>query len=321
MDDRSTDSAAPHPGPLVAVCVITFQRPTGLRRLILSLAALDLDTVSARLELNIVDNDAARSAEPVCTELAAVVPFPINYAVEPRRGIPIARNRSVALMAPQADFAAFVDDDETMPPDWLTRLLRVQRIYGADVVAGPVLPKFFTPPPAWAVAGRFFELTRHRTGARLDRAYTNNTLVRAAVLHRMDHLFDERLVYTGGSDTELFRRVHQHGYSIIWADDALVYDWVPATRVTVRWVLQRAFRFGVMTPRHEQCINPGLRSTARIAAIGCYRVLKGALLLVPSGFFARHCVVTSLRHICYGAGMLAGCLGLRYDEYRRTHGI
>ena len=211
---------------LVSLCAATFRRPDGLDRLVRSLARVQLSKSQVALELHVVDNDPDGSAETVCSDLHPEVPFPINYHIEPRRGIPYARNRSVAMIAPEADFAVFVDDDETVEPDWLEQLLRVQREYDADVVSGPVLPRFLSTPSPWIVKGRFFEHDRHQTGDRVDRAYTNNTLVRVEVLRRMAPQFDERMVLSGGSDKQFFRRVHEAGYRMVWANDAIVYEWV-----------------------------------------------------------------------------------------------
>jgi glycosyltransferase involved in cell wall biosynthesis len=306
--------------PLVSICVITYRRPEGLKRLISSLAKLESGEHSARIELNVVDNDPGESARDICCQAGGDAPFAVDYAVEPKRGIPFARNRSVAMITPEAEFAVFVDDDETVASNWLDELLRVQRDTNADVVAGPVLPEYLVPPPSWVVRGRFHELTRHPTGARVNRAYTNNTLIHTALLRQMGPPFDERLALTGGSDTHFFRRVHEAGYKIVWADEAVVFDCVPPSRMTLRWILQRAFRLGVMTPFIEHDVFPGFQTAAKIVAIGCYRVLKGVVFLPLSWPFGRHLTATYLRHICYGAGMLAGAVGFRYDEYRETHG-
>jgi succinoglycan biosynthesis protein ExoM len=319
VDGAATRSAQPQT-PLVSLCVITFRRPVGLSRLVRSVARLDFPADLARIELNVVDNDADGSAKSICATLAQEVDFPLKYAVEPRRGIPFARNRSVAMIDPQAEFAIFVDDDEAVTPGWLKELLRVQQRHAADVVAGPVLARFLHTPPAWIVRGRFFELPRHATGTRIDCAYTNNTLVRVSALRKMKPLFDERLALTGGSDTHLFRRVHKAGFKMVWADDALVHDYVPASRMTVGWLVQRAFRHGALTPIIARVVRPSRGVATHWFGVAMYRIAKGLLFLPASWLFGRHHLVRCLRCAAYAAGVLAGWYGMRYDEYRRTHG-
>ncbi len=304
----------------MAICVITLRRPDGLRRLIESLTTLTFPTHPARIELIIVSNDADQNLDALSADLRRLTDLPLRCAIEPRRGIPFARNRSVALVPEEADFALFVDDDETVTPNWLDELLRVQAEHNADVVAGPVVPHFMQTPPDWIIRGRFLELHRHHTGATIDRAFTGNALVRTTVLRNMSPPFDERLALTGGSDTHFFRRVHAAGYHMVWADEAIAYDWVPPSRITTHWILQRAYRYGVNTPLIEKAVGRASLVVPRTALIGVYRILKGTIFLLPSLFLGRHQVVTYLRHICYGAGMLAGLCGSRYDEYQRTHG-
>ena len=88
----------------------------------------------------------------------------------------------------------------------------------------------------WVEEGGFFESPRHTTGARIDYAFTHNVLVRTAALAGMDTLFDERMALTGGSDAEFFRRFARTGHRIVWADEALVFEWVPATRSRLRCI-------------------------------------------------------------------------------------
>ena len=61
------------------------------------LAGLTFDkTGTPDLRIAVVDNDAAGSARALCEKFALSFPWPLTYRVEPRRGIPFARNASVA---------------------------------------------------------------------------------------------------------------------------------------------------------------------------------------------------------------------------------
>src|SRR3712207_4691208 len=67
----------------VAVCVITYRRPEGLRRL---LGALD-DLIFKKSEVPdikivVVDNDPAGSALAVCEDMAPALKWPIEYRTE-----------------------------------------------------------------------------------------------------------------------------------------------------------------------------------------------------------------------------------------------
>jgi succinoglycan biosynthesis protein ExoM len=305
----------------VSVCVATYRRPQGLARL---LAGLDRATFElhppSELEVVVVDNDAERSAEALCREVGGRFRWRLEYVVETRRGIAHARNRAIQRASPLADFIAFVDDDEVPAPSWLDELLRAQATCRADVVFGPVLPYFETDVPPWILEGRFFERRRYPTGHRLEYGGAGNSLISAPLLRERGFRFDERLGLTGGEDTLMFRRMSRAGYTMVWADRAIVHEWIPPSRATARWVLQRAYRLGTTWSFCERDLDPSISHVLARTVRGLGRVALGASLLLPGTLRGRQGVLKSAREVCFGLGSLAGIGGLRYEEYRRTHG-
>ena len=302
----------------IAICVLTYKRPDSLARLLAGLNELTFRGEPSNGRIIVVDNDEDGSAEETCRRWEQQLRWPLTYVIERRRGIAGARNTALDR-ADDAEWICFIDDDEVPEPNWLDELMRVQQEHAADVVTGPVVPGWSGPVPEWIRRGGFFDPPRHATGKQLTRAYTGNVLFRSEIV-RSGLRFDERLGLTGGEDRDLFERVAAAGYKIVWADDAVAVELVPPTRMRARWILQRAFRYGIMTPPIERSLGGRPLTDVRLLAVGCYRVLKGTFFLPLTWPFGRHLSVTYLRHICYGAGMLAGWFGLRYHEYRRTHG-
>lgn len=92
----------------VTIAVCTFERQKDLACLLESLLALE---ISHRIDASVivVDNDGARSAEPVVSAFAARCPWLVRYVSEPEPGIPIARNRR----SPRPGGKAF-------SPSWMT---------------------------------------------------------------------------------------------------------------------------------------------------------------------------------------------------------
>jgi succinoglycan biosynthesis protein ExoM len=305
----------------VAVCIITYRRPEGLRRVLNSLAAQVFDDPPPELRVVVVDNDEEASSKQVCEALRSEMPWAIDYEVEPRRGIPFARNRCIQCARPGVHCLAFVDDDEEPEPGWLAEMLRVQAAYDADVVTGPVLPRFSGEVPRWALDGRLFDRLRHPTGTLRDRAFTGNVLFRAEIFDGVRPHFDERLALTGGSDTHFSRRLHAAGCSIVWADRAEVYETVPASRLSARWVFQRAYRIGTTNGFIARDLSSFPAAAATVVPFAVYRVLIGMAQAAAGWAVGRHRVISGVRQICYGAGMLVGLFGGRFDEYRRTHSV
>lgn len=306
----------------VAVCVITYRRPEGLKRL---LEALDRQTFvktvpAPEVEIVVVDNDPEGSAASGLE--SASVRWLLRSQVEPRRGIPQARNTAVAgALAGGADFVAFVDDDEAPEPCWLDELLRVQRERGADAVAGPVLRHFDEPPPEWILAGGFFDKKRYADGESLMYVDTANSLVRRELLEGRDKPFDERLAFTGGEDTHFFLRAHRDGRRMVWADGAAVRELIPTSRANAGWVFRRAYRLGNSLAFCEVDLDPSWRTFALRAAKALARIIRALLILPASPLLGgRGRAARSLHDICRGVGMLAGLAGFSHEEYRRTHG-
>jgi succinoglycan biosynthesis protein ExoM len=302
----------------VALCVCTYRRPAGLRRLLDAVGRLRTERVGA-LEIVVVDNDPDGSARATCEQMADGMPFILRYVHEARRGISFARNRAVAEAA-QAEWIAFLDDDEEPESEWLDELLRVQVQYAADVVAGPVPPKYEAPAPRWVLRGRFHEAPRYPTGTPLPYADTGNVLVRASLFREFPAPFAPSLALAGGEDTHFFLRVAGAGHRIVWADEAVAWEWVPPSRVRLPWLLRRAFRRGNTWALLERELSPSPRVLALRILRGGGRIVRGAVLLPISAFRGWHAVVETLRGMCFGAGSLAGVAGYRYDEYRTTHG-
>lgn len=304
----------------VAICIITFQRPKGLRAALEAVNAQAFESERPDLRVVVVDNDPEGSARAVCDAMRETMSIPVDYAVEPRRGIPFARNRCIEIARPGADWISFIDDDEEPAPGWMAELLRIQREHQADVVTGPVVPRFVGEVPRWAEKGQFFHRVRHATGTRRDRAFTNNVLFRADIFDRVAPHFDERMAMTGGSDSHFSQRVARAGFRIVWADEAEVTETFPASRITARWVYQRAYRIGTTSAFVARDIQPLPAALAVILPRAVVQLVPGAVMATVGWLAGRHHGIRGVRRVCYGAGMLVGLVGGRYEEYRQTHG-
>jgi GT2 family glycosyltransferase len=300
----------------VSVCVATLGRPQGLASLLGALELLELP-VGTELRVVVVDNDPRGSARAICAEAAERHAYALHYAIEKRRGISFARNAAIAAALRDSDFIAFTDDDAMPEPDWLAELLRVQDFYRAHVVTGPSLPRYEQPPPRWVSEGGFHEKPRHPTGTRCSVAHTGNALVRTSVFECLERHFDESLALSGGEDVEFFARASAAGFQIVWADNAIVHESVPASRATLRWILQRAFRVGScaswVEARHRS------RSALRGLAHATYCIAKGAALACALPLRGRAAAAEGLRLCSFGLGRIAGACGHLHPEYRAVH--
>jgi succinoglycan biosynthesis protein ExoM len=301
----------------VAICICTFKRQELLRDLLSGIARLMFrKTQIPQIEIVVVDNDERASAREVCSTIP--YPWPIRYVVEPRRGITHARNRAIAE-ADLVDFIAFIDDDEVPSAQWLDELLWAQAEFAADVVSGPVLPRYAPDVVDWVKSGGFFEPRfSAKTGTVRNTCASNNVLIAAHVFKRVPR-FDEAFALSGAEDTNFFLRVSQAGYKIVWSKEAVVFELVSAQRASVSWILRREYQTGNGWVFCEAGVDPRLRNWISRFCKACGHVVIGSAKavwwLVFSDKAAR---IRALQRVSLGAGMLAALVGHRFMAYQNA---
>jgi len=296
--------------PRVAVCIATYRRTELLADLLAALARLTFSKVHApEIEIVIIDNDRSRTAEDVCK--VEGYPWSIRYFCEPVRGIARARNRAIAEVT-DANFLAFVDDDELPGTTWLDELLWTQCQFQADVVSGPVLPAYTTAVPNWVRNGGFFRRPIFRSGEVVSLCSTNNVLIRSSVLFKVPG-FDELFNLSGGEDTHFFLRVRESGCRMVFSREAVVYETITEKRANVPWLLRRGYQSGNSWALCERKIEPGEAATRGLKGIG--HICRGLAHTLVSMWIGKSAIVRDLQELCAGAGMLAGVLGHRFQPY------
>ena len=306
--------------PEIVVAIPTFRRPTSLARL---LGALEKIQTDARLLVVVADNDPeGRAGYDLCRSICAHYRWPLDPIIAEQRGIAHVRNALVerALGYPGARLVAMLDDDEWPAPDWLMELLAVQQQTGADVVEGSVL--FETKPLQHHWASEFDGIRdmRRPTGPVAMLEGAGNLLVTRACLERLGApWFDPAFALSGGEDRDFFERVKAAGGTFAWADEAIAHATVPEKRLTLDWVLRRAYAIGNAEMRiflkHRPDVAARLAEYARIASA----LLLSPLLALLLAAVPRR-AADALRRFSRNAGKLAALMGWRYNAYAVPHG-
>jgi glycosyltransferase involved in cell wall biosynthesis len=303
--------------PSVILCVPTFRRPEGLRKL---LAHVERLSYAGRIEVIVVENDAElRAGAAIAEQVSRSFRFPLTCLVEPRRGHTYAYDRafvSACRASPAPDFVAVLDDDEYPDPNWLTEMIRVALEYDVEIVGGPVFP-VFDNPDHWLAKSGLYAPTRFATGPVPMIYGAGSMLIRRSTLeHYLDEPFLHEFAFTGGSDEEFFYRCHRDGRTFAWADGANVFETTPSSRATVGYLLRRMFRKGTGATRVERKFVGNIGGAVRRWCKGLGLIGSGALSLPITAFGGRRAMMRSLILAARGTGRIAAEFGILYEEYR-----
>ena len=133
-------------------------------------------------------------------------------------------------------------------PFWLTKLLSTMRDFAADIVVGPVRPRFPAGSPVSSYARRIYERDAQvATGEAVEWHGIGNALLRRDRCLAAAAPFDPRLGLSGGEDTVFLARLREQGRRTVWCAEAAVTEVIPQDKLATAYLLRRAFRMGQTT--------------------------------------------------------------------------
>ncbi len=306
--------------PKVLIGIATYKRPHMLRRLLRSLEKFETE---AEVEVLVADNDATgRDGLGVVEELrTSGYRFRIAGAPVEKQGLSYVRNALVELgfSNPAVGFLAMMDDDQWAEPHWLDACLKVQKETSADIVGAAVWPEFEIDPPKWALESQVYVLDTKTTGQVEMLTGNGGVLIsRNAIELLPPPWYDHEFAKTGGEDSDLFRRLQAAGARFARAADAIIHETFPASRVTLRWALSRAYRAG------NTDMRIALRYFGHAGKVAEAAKIFAAFAFAPVNFvlfiWSPGRRVDALCKLWRATGKVSAALGSRYHEYATIHG-
>ncbi len=269
------------------LCICTYRRPDGLKKLLDALPSLD---ESDALEVVVVDNDAECAGLAVCQNLPPHYPFKVHAMRQSEPGISAARNMATAqALILKPTLVAFLDDDEWPETQWLAELKRVQRQNNAAVVGGPTRPVFPKGTDAQLLKNPYYGADMGLPdGSACVLQAGGNFLIKAQALEPLAPVFfHPDFAHSGGEDLAFFMQLSQHGHTMYWANQAIVHEPVPESRLQDGWMRRRIINIHNSRVRVMTMLQPGLMPASirllKTVALGAVALVLSAIaLLVPA---------------------------------------
>ncbi|MDR3217908.1 MAG: glycosyltransferase [Dysgonamonadaceae bacterium] len=230
-----------HKATHFSVVICTYNRAKYLSATLESVARQSYS--AANFEIVIVDNNSTDTTEAVSLAFRDTYKdLNIRYFMEARQGISYGRNKGVSEA--KGEFIAFIDDDETIAPDYLHLLDRFFVDYpDAFLCGGPVVPVLEIAQPHWLspylmrpITGAYDKGKDIKIVKPKDYPGTGHATFRRDLFIRYGG-FNTELGRKGNSllgaeDKDFFLRLIQNGVKCYYFPGAVIYHHIPASKLT-----------------------------------------------------------------------------------------
>lgn len=207
-------------------------------------------------ECIIVDNnstdDTRQRVESVIAEHKSLN---LRYLFEPKQGLSYARNRGIAES--RGEIIAFIDDDETIVVDYVSRYVNLfERYPEAMAAGGRIVADYLSGRPRWMsqfvarpIANPLYHGDYIKPFPRGKHPGGGNMAVRREVFERIG-CFDTALGRSGdkligGEECDLFKRMMEHKMPIYYVPRALIYHRIPDEKLTEEYTTRLFHSTGV----------------------------------------------------------------------------
>ncbi|PRA80588.1 glycosyl transferase family A [Ochrobactrum sp. MYb29] len=317
----------------ICISIATRNRPKMLSNLFSSLAILHVPE-NTTVAFMIIENNFQPTLREAVEGFRILIPeHEIHYIVETTIGISPARNRALEdAIERDFDFLVYVDDDEVVEPDWLKNLLAERDRLDLDLAGSPVRPKpfdenlTFLQKLIWS--GIEHSSLKSERKCRLKCQSGQGDTIKIATGSWMGKLdffrktrlrFDTRLAITGGEDWHLWAQAKSLGAKTGWACDAIVYEAVPSSRLTLSYHYRRNRDHNVTLFRSRYFENPS-RTLTKLPVTVAGRAFKLFITILCLPFRGGQGLVSVATALGGVVGLLTGCFGKSSLHYANTTG-
>lgn len=306
---------------LVSVC--TCQRPKMLKQALLSIAALDIPK-GIKIEVLVVDNDVNESAKSVVLEVQNELAVKINYSVEKNRGIAYARNKLLQeAVNLGASHILLFDDDELMTPTTLVEHINMYTNHpNALIISGPTPNIFEENYPVYIKKHMVFkQSTTKLTGTIRKNCAAGNVFFPVSIAKDYSLKFSNEYVFMGGEDGDFFGKASDLGYTIVWCNEAKIYEVVSPARATLNYVFKKCYYNGYAGAYAKFKSNNKISKKLLYILKTCLVLMINFLMILPSLLFGLTAFFNTIGITVRTLGKICGAIKNEpYNFYKVIYG-
>lgn len=231
----------------ISVIIPTYNREDFLTNTIKSL----LDQNFENYEIIVVDNACLDSTKKL-VELSNNNKIPIKYICEPNMGLHNARH--IGAKEAKGDILLYIDDDVIADKNLLKEIIKFYSDPDVGCVGGKILPKWEVEPPEWInlFPKCYLSILDDEDGPKeVQWIYGCNFSIRKELLFKVggfnpDAFGDKKMWwYRGDGEIGPLRKVHNISKKVIYNPNAVVWHFIPKSRLTIDYFKERAFKSGI----------------------------------------------------------------------------
>lgn len=219
------------------------------------LSRLAKNTERTGCEIVLVNNNSTDDTAAECERFVTdYKPKNYRYVVETQQGLSFARNRGIAEA--KGEWLVFLDDDAMVEPDYIANLQKhLCEHPEAGAFGGKIEPFFEDGEPEWYSKWSMGFVSAIDRGSEVHVFPANkfpigaNMGIKREVIEKVG-LFNTELGRTGnnllaGEEKDLFNRICEAGYEILYFPNIGVKHCIPGKRTTYEFVKRLAHGVGV----------------------------------------------------------------------------
>lgn len=311
MNTMSSSDQISHRREQLVLAICTYQRPSGLLKLLNRVAELE---GRDRVIVLVVDNDPGRVAEEVVKSLNLQSNSDVVYLHAMPQGISTARNVALDFGGERGLPILFIDDDAFPDAQWLTSMLSTHERFPSAIIAGPVRPEFSGTLPRWAPDGYFWRRPEYADGESLRTPVAGGNALLPTRVTVGGLRYDTDFDLLGGEDGHLMLRWLRANQQIVWSAGASVVEHIPVERLSLKYARDRAYSASIAYQHVIQKLEdpPRLKTLARVArrwTLAAFDWSRGILRSSPP------MVAKASLHAAAARGTWAGMRGRRSNRW------